>query len=79
LHQVGDLFELNVKLWCQKVKQAECPPQLLHTVVTFMSAVYPDLYSSFFLCSPRRLTNIASRFDISVTNGAQAKAQKFTR
>jgi hypothetical protein len=20
LHQVGDLFELNVKLWCQKVK-----------------------------------------------------------
>jgi len=19
LHQVGDLFELNVKLWCQKV------------------------------------------------------------
>jgi len=23
LHQVGDLFELNVKLWCQKVKQAQ--------------------------------------------------------
>jgi len=22
LHQVGDLFELNVKLRCQKVKQA---------------------------------------------------------
>jgi hypothetical protein len=20
LHQVGDLFELNIKLWCQKVK-----------------------------------------------------------
>jgi len=20
LHQAGDLFELNVKLWCQKVK-----------------------------------------------------------
>jgi len=20
LHQVGDLFELNAKLWCQKVK-----------------------------------------------------------
>jgi len=20
LHQVGDLFELNVKFWCQKVK-----------------------------------------------------------
>jgi len=20
LHQVGDLFELNVNLWCQKVK-----------------------------------------------------------
>jgi len=26
---------------------------------------YPDLYSSFFLCSPRRLNNIARRFDIS--------------
>jgi hypothetical protein len=21
LHQVGDLFELNVKLWCQNVKR----------------------------------------------------------
>ena len=21
MHQVGDLFELNVKLWCQKVKE----------------------------------------------------------
>jgi len=37
LHQVGDLFELNVKLWCQKVKRPvltsqkknELPP--LHT------------------------------------------------
>jgi len=25
LHQVGDLFELNVKLWCQKVKQQNWP------------------------------------------------------
>jgi hypothetical protein len=23
LHQVGDLFELNVKVWCQKVKSCD--------------------------------------------------------
>jgi hypothetical protein len=26
LHQVGDLFELNVKLWCQKLTECGLPP-----------------------------------------------------
>jgi len=30
LHQVGDLFELNVKLWCQKVDNT--------TIRTYLSA-----------------------------------------
>jgi len=35
LHQIGDLFELNVKLWCQKVKtfSVGCPFNKSHTKI----------------------------------------------
>jgi len=29
LHQVGDLFELNVKLWCQKVNHMAMHNELI--------------------------------------------------
>ena len=40
LHQVGDLFELNVKLWCQKVKL------FLSRVCKFASSTYGYILTS---------------------------------
>ena len=33
MHQVGDLFELNVKLWCQKVKRGEVVSDSMSSIV----------------------------------------------
>jgi len=49
LHQVGDLFELNVKLRCHKVKGV--PDSIFGS-----ESVYPDMYSWFFYRKFRNTT-----------------------
>jgi hypothetical protein len=48
LHQVGDLFELNVKLWCQKVKQFSYIPTevaLINKLLIFISFVMSLIFA----------------------------------
>jgi hypothetical protein len=39
LHQVGDLFELNVKLRCQKVKRGTKVKRSIHTTFQFQHRI----------------------------------------
>jgi len=47
LHQVGDLFELNVKLWCQKVKEQTGEAVFHNTISVFVFTVPGYLHSMF--------------------------------
>jgi len=56
LHQVGDLFELNVKLRCQKINRKTTSESMRFSVY---SRTHKNTHTHIYICSRRRGVEIS--------------------